>query len=244
MAAQLRPNERYALIGKTRSGKTALAMVLGGTFARALPAPWEVWWIDTKGDRDDLKNLRRWGFRNAVSDSDRNTPGAQVNAIYFCIDTRDKDLGDLDTVTQVQGLLREAYNRGNVIVIVDEYVQAVPSPKNAGKPLLDIFQRGGGLNVGIIGLTQEPVYVPRQLLSQATHQVLLTLTHGYDIEYLKKMEPLYRPPIKLGDPYGFWWKHVDGTGEVDYFPNQAVWYNQLQVALPKPPEPVTTDAVA
>lgn len=43
--AQLRPQDRYALVGKTRSGKTALAMVLAGTFARTLAAPWEVWWI-------------------------------------------------------------------------------------------------------------------------------------------------------------------------------------------------------
>jgi hypothetical protein len=240
--AQLRPNERYALVGKTRSGKTALAMVLASTFAQALASSddrWQVWWVDTKHDNKDLASLRKWGFRNAASYEDMQSVGSLGNALYFRIATRDGEGRDLETVEQVQFLLRKAYERKHVIVVIDEYVQAVPSPRNAGKALLDIFQRGGGLNVGLIGLTQEPVYVPRQLLSQATHLVMFSLTHRYDVEYMHKMESAYQVPMKLGDPYGFWWKHVDGSGEVIYYPNQRVWYDNLHVAMPNTLKPET-----
>jgi hypothetical protein len=233
-AAQIGPNERFALIGKTRSGKTALAMVLAATFARSLGNPWEVWWIDTKNDPKDLKQLRAWGFRNVASDEDRQT-SLLTNALYYIVNSDAKDSDDTkqSVVAKCQAIFRAAYERKHVIVVVDEYVQCVPSSRNAGDALLDIFQRGGGRNVGLIGLTQEPVYVPRQLLSQATHQVIFSLTHAYDIKYVKAMEPQYESPIKMGDPYGFWWKWVDGNGEVTYFPNQRVWFDTLRVAMPR-----------
>ena len=227
--AQLKPNDRYAFVGKTRSGKTALAMVLAGTFARALPYPWEVWWIDTKNDPNDLKELRRWGFRNAASLEDQRTSRI-TNAKYFYVVTNDERY-DPETVEQVQEICRSAYSRKNTIVCIDEYVQAVPSQRNAGAALLNIFQRGGGRNVGLIGLTQEPKFVPRQLISQATHTIMLNLTYGYDVEYLQQIDKAYQPPRKLGDPYGFWWRWNDGGGEMDYFPNQQIWYSQLRVAL-------------
>lgn len=232
--ATLKPNDRYAFVGKTRSGKTALAMVLAGTFARTLSAPWQVWWVDTKNDPKDIAALRAWGFRNAAEPEDRRPErGGLLNAHYFMV--RDKtDNGGPNTVDQVQELCRQAYLRGHVIIVIDEYVQAVPSIKNAGTSLLNVFQRGGGKNVGLIGLTQEPVYVPRQLISQATHLCLLSLTFEADIKYVRNLCPFYEPPIKVGDPYGFYWSWVDGSGEWDYYENQSAWYNTLDVAKPIP----------
>jgi hypothetical protein len=233
--ATLRPNERYAFIGKTRAGKTQLAIVLAATFARALPAPWEVWWIDTKNDGKDIKTLRTWGFRNAASNQDRQTSLLQ-NALYYYVPASD-DKFDPDTVEQVQAICSVAFRRRNVIVCIDEYTQAVVSQKNAGAALLNIFTRGGGRDVGIIGLTQEPVYVPRQLISQSTHQILLNVTYEYDIKYLKGIDPAYVPPRKLGDDYGFWWRWSDGSGELIYYPNQKIWYDQLEIALPRNEQP-------
>lgn len=231
--ALLKPSERYAFVGKTRSGKTALAMVLAGTFARTLPVPWEVWWMDTKNDPKDLAALRNWGFRNAASERDRAPEaGGLLNAKYFIIK---EPPGGPTTVDQVQSLCRQAYNRGKTIIVIDEYVQACPSARSAGQDLLNVFQRGGGKNVGLIGLTQEPVYVPRQLISQATHLCLLSLTYENDIKYVRNLCPVYEPPIKVGDPYGFYWSWVDGNGEWDYYQNQSVWFNQLQAAKPTVP---------
>lgn len=237
--AILEPNQRYALIGKTRSGKTALAMVLAGTFARTLGPPWEVWWIDTKNDEKDLAALRQWGFRNGAHKPGRGDrapeKGGLTNALYFKVTAHDKDGNDIDTVDAVQTLLGEAYARTHVIVVVDEYVQAIVSQRSAGTNLLNVFQRGGGKNVGLIGLTQEPVFVPRQLISQATHLVLFSLTYEADIKYVKNLCPIYVPPIKVNNPYGFYWSWVDGHAEWDYYKDQATWFDNLKVAAPKMP---------
>ncbi len=235
--SQLKPNDRYALVGKTRSGKTALAMVLAGTFALTLPHPWQVWWIDTKNDPKDLAALRKWGFRNAASAKDREPhSGGLRNAIYFKIESQDKDGNYTDVADQAQEIFAAAYRRKHVIVVVDEYVQVVYSARSAGSALLDIFQRGGGRNVGLIGLTQEPVYVPRQLISQATHIALLSLTFENDIKYVKNICPIYIPPIKVGNPYGFYWSWVDGHAEWDYYENQSVWFDTLNIAMPRKKE--------
>lgn len=241
--ATLRPNERYAFIGKTRAGKTRTAMVLAGTLAMALAnTGWEVWLVTTKGAPDDLIAWREWGFRNIASEEDQSTTVLQ-NALYFRLDVKDAQGREVSQIDQAQRIFQAAYNRGGVgepakvIVVVDEYVSVVPSSRNAGQPLLDIFQRGGGRTVGLIGLTQEPVYVPRQLVSQSTHIFLFTLTHIYDIKYAKSICGEYVPPATRGDPYGFWYKWVDGpTNKWLYYPSQREWYDDLRIAMPRPVE--------
>ena len=235
MAYTYKPNERYALVGKTRSGKTTQAEVLAGTFAVALwQTDWEVWVLDTKGDPNDLIAWRKWGFRNVASTQDQRTSLLR-NALYFRIDSKDPQGRDLSVVTQCQSIITAAYSRGNVILVLDEYVSVVESRQEPGKPLKDAFQRGGGRNVGVIGCTQEPVYVPRQLLSQATHIFLFTLTYDYDIQWAKKICKTYEPPSTRGDIHGFWYKWVDGpTNKWAYYASQMDWYESLKIALPKP----------
>lgn len=228
-APVLSPQDRYALVGKTGSGKTQLAIVLAGTFARSLSPPWEVWWIDTKNVDEDIKTLRSWGFRNAASAEDQATSRITA-AKYFYVTAGDERFNPA-TVEQVQAILKAAYDRRNVVVVVDEYTQAVPGQRNPGAALRDVFARGRGRGVGVIGCTQEPVYVPRQLISQASHTVMLNVSYAYDIKYLKGIDPVYIPPIKHGDRYGFYWRWNDGGGDMDYFPNQRVWYDQLMVAM-------------
>jgi len=229
----LQPVDRYAFVGKTGSGKTALAMVVAGLFARGLSSPWEVWWLDTKNDPDDIKALRSWGFRNAASDSDMQSEGAIRGAKYFRIDGSDEKF-NVETVDQAQKLIGIAYKRQYTIIVIDEYTQVCPSQRTAGRNLLNAFQRGRGRKVGVIGLTQEPVYVPRQLLSAASHLILLNLTYGIDITYVKKLVPEYTPPGKLGDSYGFYWKWVDGpTDAITYYPHQKIWYDEVKFSLPK-----------
>lgn len=234
--ATFKPNDRYAMIGKTRSGKSLLSMVLAGTMAMALAAtPWEVWVLETKGDPNDLVTWRRWGFRNAASPQDQDT-SVLKNALYFRIDSKDANGNDVSVKEQAQAIINAAYTRGQVVIVVDEYVSVVMSARSAGAPLLDVFQRGGGRTVGLIGLTQEPVYVPRQLLSQATHVFMFTLTHEYDLDWAKKICPGYVPPSARGDIHGFYYKWIDGpTNEWRYYAHQKAWYNSMGIMLPKPP---------
>jgi hypothetical protein len=232
--ANLKPNERYAFIGKTRSGKTSLAMVLGGTFAMSLPAPWEVWWLDTKNDPADIRKLREWGFRNAASTSDRTETGGLPNAVYYLIKPVKGE--DDSVVKQSQQIIERAYERHHVLLIIDEYAQVIVSKQSAGQALLNVFQRGGGLNVGLIGLTQEPVFIPRQLISQSTHLVLFNLSYPRDIDYVRQFNKGYVQPGKVGYPYGFYWSWTDGpSGDFSFYENQRAWYNDLMVAQPRTP---------
>jgi hypothetical protein len=224
------------MIAKTRAGKSMFAMVLAGTLAMTLMnTEWEVWVLDTKGDPNDLVGWRRWGFRNFASAKDQET-SLVTNAYYFRIDTKDANGNDVSVPDQCQRIINAAYIRGNVIIVIDEYVSVISSSRNPGKPLLDVFQRGGGRNVGLIGLTQEPVYVPRQLLSQATHIFLFTLTHNPDIEWARKICPQYIPPADQGYQHGFYYKWVDGpTNTWKFYRHQQDWYETVKISMPKPP---------
>jgi hypothetical protein len=230
--AQYHANDRYALVGKTGSGKTSLGMVLAATIAQShLNTGWEVWWIDTKGDPDDLRALRRWGFRNYDSKSDRQNTGGLPNAVYHLIREIPGKPGTV--VAQAQDVIAQAFKRRKVCLVIDEYTQVIESKQNPGHALGEVFRQGRGLNVGIIGMTQEPVYIPRQLLSQASHLVLFNLSYQADIDYVRKFYKPYDPPIASGYPYGFYWSWVDGNGGWSFYPNQQAWYDDLYVTMPK-----------
>lgn len=214
------PNQRYALVGKTRSGKTTLGMALACMlvpFYAKDADGWEAWWIDTKGDTRDLASLNEWGFYEKPKKTSRR---------LFTVrnDPRDAKKRQL-AWEKAQDIFDAAYEQQGVLVIVDEYVQVVRSQINAGEPLLNIFQRGGGLDVGLIGMTQEPVYVPRQLISQASHQFLFNVSFPNDIRHLKRMFLEYEPPLYKGmdHSHGFFHVAVDFDGKGKYYKNQYDW---------------------
>jgi hypothetical protein len=240
VAIEYNMSQRYAMIGKTRSGKTRFAIVIAGMFAQHLYPPWQIWWIDTKGDLDDLTALRSFGFRNGASKRDMQGFGAIPGALYFHLEPTDYT-DSQSVINQAQYVFGYAMQRSsaermpfnNVLCIVDEYVAVVPSARNPGAALKDILQRGGGMKTGLIGLTQEPVYVPRQLVSQATHIFLFNLTYEYDIEWVKRIYKQYEPPLRRGDGYGFFHIYVDGTEqEVNYYKNQFEWFESVDIEIP------------
>jgi len=201
------PKDRYAFVGKTRSGKTFATTLLAATL---LPwqgvqttkrKPWQIWWVDTKGGVEDLKRLAEWGFVSAAK-APKNWP--RVLYKVRPISTTD----ELDVARQVQKICWLATKRGNVLVVIDEYISCVMSSRSTGAGLKNLYQRGGGLNVGTIGGTQEPVGVPRQLVSQATHAFLFNVTYTYDMEWCNELCPQYGdgPP----DKHGFWYRWLDG----------------------------------
>ena len=231
-------NQRFALVGKTRSGKTSHAMGLASTLVPYDNKDWEAWWIDTKNDPDDWAALNEWGFmvprttkHNLFGLWRPDKPRARQLHII-----QGKNIPD-----QAEEIIGKAYNKGGVVVIVDEYVQVVKNSQLAGEQLLNVFQRGGGKDVGLIGLTQEPVYVPRQLLSQATHQFLYNLSFPRDIQYVQDLYPDYVRPTKLpierpeewghtkrmDHKHGFYHVAVDYDGEGQYFRNQYQWWKTI-----------------
>lgn len=231
------PNQRFAEVGKTRSGKTRHAMALASILVPRESRDWEAWWIDTKNDPKDWKSLAEWGFR--VDEKKRDffglwKPNKSSPRKLFI-------LSGGNPHAQSEEIIGNAYRQGGVIVIVDEYVQVVKSAQVAGEELLNVFQRGGGRDVGLIGCTQEPVYVPRQLLSQATHQFLFNVSFPRDIQYLQELYSGYIRPTRLPIEdhenwghtkrsehlHGFYHVAVDYDGEGHYFQDQYQWFKTI-----------------
>ncbi len=186
---------------------------------------WQIWWIDTKADPKDLRRLGAWGFRTP----DKVPP--DYHRLLFKVRSLD-DADELSVAKQVQALCWAAFKRAgtqrrngkkrayaNIIIVIDEYVSVIVSKRSAGAGLLEVFQRGGGKHVGLMGGTQEPVDIPRQLVSQATMIFLFMLTHPPDIEWASKICPRYAVQGPEGlepnipDAHGFWFKWVDGPPE-------------------------------
>lgn len=238
MAIKFQPNDRYAVIGKTGSGKTHFSMVLATLLVAVVNetavTPWSVWWVDSKGDPTDIHRLRSWGYQRVKWLTGLDPDGPELYR-YFKLETRD---GEENVAPQVAEIARAAYERSKdptnprpTLLVVDEWTQAVFSRQTMGRRLLDIEQRGRGNRCGLLGQTQEPVFIPRQLISQATHQFIFSLSHVPDVEYIKNFCPAYRSPNEMGHDFGFWYKHVDGNGKWQLFAHEADFVEFLKRSL-------------
>ncbi len=212
----MNPNDRFALVGKSGSGKTSHGVVLA---ARLVPPDiqhangWECWWVDSKNDPKDIDRLHRWGFQD----------GYKAKSPRKLIVVPFEKGKPQDTVERVNDICYKALDTHGVVVVIDEYRHVVPTTRTASPGLLHIHQRGRGLDVGLIGMTQEPCEIPRQLISQANHIMLFNVTYPHDIKYCRTINPGYRPPSTQGHKYGFYHGWVDGDGIFDYYPHQQAW---------------------
>lgn len=232
----IEPNQRFANVGKTRSGKTLLAIALASILVPNNSKDWEAWWVETKHDPKDIRVLHDWGFKTDKPKTNRH-PLTNLWQPDKPSGPRKLFILNGDIHQECEALCKRALQTGGVLLIIDEYVHVVKSSQNAGTELTNVFERGGGVDVGVIGLTQEPVYVPRQLLSQATHQFLHNVSYPLDIQYLQSMYPDYIRPTKLpvfkpeewghtkrtDHTHGFYHIAVDYDGEGAYFLNQYQW---------------------
>lgn len=215
-------NQRYANVGKTRSGKSTFGIILAEILVpykkKVGNSDVQIWWADTKHDPADLERLEKWGYSD--------DPKSKGSHRIFHIQREEKT----PQWQSAQLLFKRAYETCGILLVVDEYRQCVPNTVNAGDDLLDVFTRGGGLGVGIIGGTQEPVYVPRQLLSQASHQFFFDLSYPNDIKRIREFyDPYDRPIIKgIGqDPnphaHGFFHIATDYDGFGVYYQHAKEW---------------------
>jgi len=231
----LDPWDRYALIGKTGCGKTSFATMLCCSMIPVHYGEWECHWLDTKGDPADIKRLLEWQFIH-VDDWRRDVPRKyqRWNRIYWPIREKPEATVVEQSQTVIGRLLARSQMRGrrghsNVLIVIDEYVHVVLGPRNPGRNLHDAFKTGRGRRLGIIGCTQEPVYVPRQLMSQAGHAFLFDLHLADDIKKVQGWHEGYERPTLLGDKHGVWHSYLDDNHPWRYYSGQRAWYD-LHVA--------------
>lgn len=226
---KLQPNDRYAIFGKTGSGKTKFSLTLATHVVREVnkkaQTPWQVWWLDTKNDPTDVERLRKWHYTRVKSlNRGKVDEDGSWSYRYFLLQP---SANTDDLVSQAQTAIRGALKHKNVLVVVDEYTQVVVSTRMPGKDLKDLFTRGRGLRTGIIGQSQEPTYIPRQLASQATHLFLFDLSLPADREWAKSFCPQYRRPTEMGSKFGFWYCFLDGDAEWFFFQNERDFFEQV-----------------
>jgi hypothetical protein len=212
---------RYALLGKTGSGKTLFSLVLVSLLIPMDSVGWECWWCDTKDYAPDLDELHRWGFR------ERGTKAASLTPRKLIL-LRGTDA---EVVEAAQAVAREAMERTAVLLVFDEWAHVVVSTQRAGQGI-ERAQKSGRGKIGLLGGVQEPVLTPRVLFSQASVLALFNLTHRGDIEIAQKLCPYYAPnwpkedEDPLPDPHGFWLKWLDGhsgDGRWAYWPSVQEW---------------------
>jgi energy-coupling factor transporter ATP-binding protein EcfA2 len=220
------PWERFALVGKTGCGKTTTGTALACSLVpptRREAKGWEIWWLDSKGDMKDIARLFSWGFvpSGARTDSARR--------IFFLREKEKMVKGrlELDGPTiheQMERVCSAALRRHGVLLVVDEYSHVVKNRQDAGRELLNVFQRGRGLDVGLLGFTQEPVFIPRQLISQASHIFLHDISYPLDQERAREYLPEYvRPSKAYGHKHGFFHGAIDFDGDWTYWSNIQAW---------------------
>lgn len=208
MAIEFSPSDRIAIVGKTGSGKTWHSVALASLLVPIDSKSWECWWLDSKLDPRDGQMLKDWSF------------GAKKSARkHIKLDPKNGE-----PAAQAQALCEAAMKRRNVLLVADEYAHIVLNTRSAGPGIKGVHLRGRGLNVGILGQTQQPVTIPRELLSQATHIFLFDLTYPRDLKMARELYDGYqRPP----DRHGFYHAHIDGDAKWRYYPHSKAWHDSI-----------------
>jgi energy-coupling factor transporter ATP-binding protein EcfA2 len=209
------PNQRFAIIGKSGCGKTLFTIVLACLLVAKDDPDWQIWWLDSKNTPADHDRLYQWGFTRDLSNPSQRK-------LIFCHDETDTKVAEQANYWCVQALKRH-----NVLVVIDEYSHACVSSRRTGNGIAGIHKRGRGLNVGIIGETQEPCTVPRLLFSQALHVIVFDVAYPLDIAKVREFCPIYERAPK-GYPHGFWWGAVETQTDWAYHPHVRAWYASVQ----------------
>lgn len=204
--------DRWAILGVTKSGKTTFAKRLLEQL-RALYEDVPVYIIDSKAS-GDFEGIGQ------VYAGDK-APKPLRGGCLVWQPPRD----DVHVYDQFFESVLKARQPG--IILVDELSSlggnhGISFPVNFNRAL----KQGRALGISIISLTQEAAYIPRNVLGQTTHVIGFRLNNPADRErrdeYLGRIAPR---GVTLPEPagkYGFFYNRLDGdsTGVAEYDSHQ------------------------
>jgi hypothetical protein len=163
MAGEFRlpgPTDRTAIVGRTGSGKTVMAAFLLGE-ADIDRKPWIV--VDYKGERifNDIEKQEKTAITEiGVHDKIPSKPGLYV--------VRPIPAQDDENINE---LLWRVWEKGNAGVYIDE-AHLLPSSDALKANLVT----GRSRRIPMIVISQRPVWVPREVFSEANHHVAFDLS--------------------------------------------------------------------
>lgn len=179
-------NDRTAIFGQTGSGKTFLAAYLLRNVRRLVV-------FDPKGMLRGEWGLEEWSDKTR----DRLLNGDPI---------RVRVAAPLDGGWSPY--LWDIYNAGDVVLYVDEMYGVVPIGKRPPDALNALYTRGRELGIGVMAVSQRPLWIPKQMISESTWFFGFRLLLESDRRELAEiMGPEAMEPIK--DRYGFLTFHAE-----------------------------------
>lgn len=189
MATVIKSNERVAIAGKTRSGKT--------TLARHLAKPiWRLLVFDSKRKLTDW-NTEPWGeeSRNKLLKGER----ARVRLVP-------------EYNQDPNPLWEEGFDFAMVIgdctIVIDEAFSVFEKPYSVSPTARSVWTQGAEFGVGVIACTQRPAGIPLFILSESEYYFCFRLTLAKDRE---RMSEFMGEEVKqyVTDKHGFYFYSVD-----------------------------------
>lgn len=179
-------SDRVAIFGQTGSGKTFLARYLLARVKRLVV-------FDPKGTLRGQWRLAEWSDRTRSDLLDGDPVRVRVPA-------------PLDGVWD--DYLWDVYEAGNVTVYVDEMYGVVPIGKRPPDALNALYTRGRELGIGVVAVSQRPLWIPKQMISESSWFFGFRLMLEDD---RRELAQIMGPDVleRTTDRYGFWTFHAE-----------------------------------
>ena len=191
----VRPGQHWLIAGMTGCGKTTLAKPLAGYVRALLPQP--VLYIDSKGGEfDDVQGLH---LRRQQPPTLAEIVSSEHGGVTIWTPEHDAE-EDYDRL--FENVLKA---RRPLIIVVDE-LSSLGGKTGQSFPLnfQRVLKQGRALNITLIVLTQELAYVPRQVLYQTMHLVMMLFDpESFDAKRAGMLAGL--PPVDV--PYAFTYRN-------------------------------------
>lgn len=187
-------DERTAIFGKTRSGKTYLTRHITRKIRRFVA-------LDPKNSLGD------WG----LAPWDRDSRELLISGTEP-VRVRVPWVAGRDPAEYWESILRVIFDSGNVLVYCDETYLLAGGARGTSYPpaLRDIWTAGGELGIGGISVSQRPRFIPSFVISESEHVFCFRLRLPEDRARVAEFtDKSFEEAIPKDDPHGFIYMGVD-----------------------------------